>query len=86
MSNKRKNMGASFALLLTAAIWGSAFVFQKFATDELSTSFIVAARFSIAGMITALATVKKWHRIDRGYVLGGLVAGITMSLGMGLQA
>lgn len=85
MSNKRKNMGASFALLLTAAIWGSAFVFQKFATDELSTSFIVAARFSIAGMITALATVKKWHRIDRGYVLGGLVAGITMSLGTGLQ-
>ncbi len=74
-----------FALLLTAAIWGSAFVFQKFAADELSASFIVAARFSAAGVITALATIKKWHRIDRGYLLGGLATGITMSLGTWLQ-
>lgn len=85
MENGRRNIGATLALLLTAAIWGSAFVFQKFATDELSASFIVAARFSVAGVITALATVKKWRRIDRGYLLGGLAAGVTMSLGTGLQ-
>ena len=85
MTDERRNAGATFALLLTAAIWGSAFVFQKFAADELSASFIVAARFSAAGVITALATIKKWHRIDRGYLLGGLATGITMSLGTWLQ-
>lgn len=85
MTDERRNAGATFALLLTAAIWGSAFVFQKFAADELSASFIVAARFSAAGVITALATIKKWHRIERGYLLGGLATGITMSLGTWLQ-
>lgn len=85
MTDKRKNIGASLALLLTAAIWGSAFVFQKFATDELSTSFIVAARFTVAGAITALATIRKWHKIDKGYLIGGLAAGVTMSLGTALQ-
>ena len=85
MTDERRNAGSTFALLLTAAIWGSAFVFQKFAADELSASFIVAARFSAAGVITALATIKKWHRIDRGYLLGGLATGITMSLGTWLQ-
>lgn len=85
MTDERRNAGATLALLLTAAIWGSAFVFQKFAADELSASFIVAARFSAAGVITALATIKKWHRIDRGYLLGGLATGITMSLGTWLQ-
>lgn len=84
MSSK-KNIWASLALLLTATIWGSAFVFQKFATDELTTSFIVAARFTGAGFITAVATMRKWHRIDRGYLLGGFLSGATMALGTGLQ-
>ncbi|WP_313528972.1 DMT family transporter [Anaerotignum sp.] len=84
MSQKKK-LWATIALLLTAAIWGSAFVFQKFAVDELSTSFIIASRFTIAGVLTAIATIKKWHRIDKGYLLGGFVAGTTMALGTGLQ-
>ena len=82
---EKKTVLASLALLLTAAIWGSAFVFLKFAADELTTSFIVAARFTIAGLITAAATVKKWHHIDRGYLLGGFLTGATMALGTGLQ-
>lgn len=84
MSQKKK-LWATIALLLTAAIWGSAFVFQKFAVDELSTSFIIASRFTIAGVLTAIATIKKWHRIDKGYLLGGFAAGTTMALGTGLQ-
>lgn len=84
MSQKIK-IWATMALLLTAAIWGSAFVFQKFAVEELSTSFIIASRFTIAGALTALATIKKWHRIDKGYLIGGFAAGTTMALGNGLQ-
>lgn len=83
--SQNKKIWATLALLLTAAIWGSAFVFQKFAVDELTTSFIVASRFTVAGVITAVATIKKWHRIDKGYLLGGFVAGTTMAIGTGLQ-
>lgn len=83
--SQNKRLWATLALLLTAGIWGSAFVFQKFAVEELSTSFIVASRFTIAGVLTAVATIKKWKRIDKGYLLGGLVAGTTMALGTGLQ-
>ena len=82
---QNKKIWATVLLILTAAIWGSAFVFQKFAVDEVSASFIVAARFTIAGVLTSIATVKKWHRIDKGYLLGGIVSGTTMALGTGLQ-
>lgn len=84
MSQKIK-IWATLALLLTAAIWGSAFVFQKFAVEELSTSFIIASRFTIAGALTVIATIKKLHHIDKGYLVGGIVAGTTMALGNGLQ-
>ena len=83
--NENKKLWATLALLLTATIWGSAFVAQKFAVDELSTSFIIAGRFTVAGIITAAASYKKWHLIDKGYLLGGLIAGGTMALGSGLQ-
>ncbi|WP_304507433.1 DMT family transporter [Anaerotignum sp.] len=83
--NRNKKLWATLMLLLTAAIWGSAFVFQKFAVDELSTSFIVASRFTVAGVMIAIATIKKWHRIDKGYLIGGFVAGTTMAIGTGLQ-
>lgn len=83
--NQHKQLWASLALLLTAAIWGGGFVFQKFAVAELSTPFIIASRFTIAGILTAAATVKKWHRIDKGYLLGGLASGVTMGVGSALQ-
>ncbi|MDD4844166.1 MAG: DMT family transporter [Anaerotignum sp.] len=83
--SQNKKIWATVMLIVTAAIWGSAFVFQKFAVDEVSTSFIVASRFTIAGILTIIATVKKWRRIDKGYLLGGFVSGTTMALGTGLQ-
>lgn len=82
---KRRRIWATAALLFTAIIWGGGFVFQKFATEELTSSFIVAARFSVAGIFTALVTMKKWHKIDRDYLLGGLISGASMALGSGIQ-
>jgi len=76
---------ANLALLITGIIWGSAFVFQKFAADELSTAFIIAGRFSVAGVLLLIATAKKWHVIDKVYLKGGLLAGITLATGSALQ-
>ena len=85
MMEQKKRLTAHFLLLLTAAIWGSAFVFQKFATEELSSWFITAARFSIAGVLMWILTYKKWGRLDKGYLLGGLITGTTMGLGTAVQ-
>ena len=62
--DQKKKLTAHLLLLLTAAIWGSAFVFQKFATEELSSWFITAARFSIAAAGLWVLTRKKWHLLD----------------------
>ena len=84
MSGK-KNIGSTLLLLLTAMIWGSSFVFQKYAVEQLSASFIVAGRFTIAGILLMAITFRKWKTIDRGCLWGGFLAGFTMSLGQILQ-
>ena len=84
MNGKRK-IGAILILFLTASIWGSSFVFQKYAVEQLPAAFIVAGRFTIAGILLALITMKKWKTIDRGCLWGGFLAGVTMSLGQVLQ-
>lgn len=83
--NRKRNIGAILILFLTAAIWGSSFVFQKYAVEQLPAAFIVAGRFTIAGILLALITMKKWKTTDRGCLWGGFLAGFTMSLGQVLQ-
>ncbi len=82
---EKKKLWANLALLMTAAIWGSGFVFQKLATEELGSWFIVASRFTIAAAITAIMTRKKFHLIDREYLIGGLWIGATVAIGTWLQ-
>ena len=84
MSNTR-NIGATLILFLTAAIWGSSFVFQKYAVEQLPAAFIVAGRFTVAGILLALITMKKWKTIDKDCLWGGFLAGVTMSSGQVLQ-
>ena len=71
--NGKNKLKSTFILLLTAAIWGSSFVFQKYAVEQLSASFIVAGRFSVAGILLVLITMKKWKNIDRGCLWGGIL-------------
>ena len=82
---QKKRVQAHLLLLLTAIIWGSAFVFQKFATEQLSSWFITAARFSIAAVLLWGITFPKWGRLNKGYLLGGLITGTTMGLGTAVQ-
>ncbi|MBQ3615773.1 MAG: DMT family transporter, partial [Anaerotignum sp.] len=51
----------------------------------LGSWFIVASRFTIAGIITGLMTRKKWHLIDKDYIIGGLWIGGTVAIGTWLQ-
>lgn len=83
LENKRTR--AHLLLLLTAIIWGSAFVFQKFATEELSGWFITATRFTIAAVMLWVVTYKKWGRLDKRYLLGGIITGLTMGTATAVQ-
>lgn len=83
--NGRRNIGATLILFLTAAIWGSSFVFQKYAVEQLPAAFIVAGRFTIAGILLLILTAKKWKAMDKGCLWGGFLAGFTLSLGQVLQ-
>lgn len=83
--NGKNKLKSTFILLLTAAIWGSSFVFQKYAVEQLSASFIVAGRFSVAGILLVLITMKKWKNIDRGCLWGGILSGLTLAVAQVLQ-
>ena len=80
-----KRMRAHLLLLLTAMVWGSAFVFQKFATEELSSWFITAARFTLAAVLMWIITFPKWGKLDKGYLLGGIITGGTMGTATAVQ-
>lgn len=81
-------------LLITAAIWGSAFVFQEEATKQLGSFTINAVRFLIGSLVilplTALPekdteTNEKKVTVPKYLILGGIVCGIFLSLGANLQ-
>ena len=83
--NGKRNIGAILILFLTATIWGSSFVFQNCAADQLPSSFVVAGRFTIASILLMAITAKKWKVMDKGCLWGGFLAGFTLALGQVLQ-
>ena len=59
MNKKFVSLIASAGLLLTAAIWGFAFVVVKDSLDYIGSFYMVAIRFSIAAVGMALIFFKK---------------------------
>lgn len=85
MDEKKTKVLGTLSLFLVSIIWGGGFLFQKWGTEQLTTSFLVAWRFTVAFVPLAILTRKNWKLIDKGYLLGGLASGITLALGLGLQ-
>ena len=88
---------ADLLLLLAAAIWGLAFVFQKTAMEVLGPWTFIAARASLATLALAPVAWYEWRRtvpegasashpfIPTGLVHAGFIAGIAFFLGATLQ-
>ena len=55
-----RRLHADLALLLTAVIWGSAFVFQKSAMSHIGPLTFIAARGIVAAL--ALTPLALWER------------------------
>ena len=76
MNQKTTSFLASFGLVLTAAIWGFAFVVVKDSLDYIGAVYMIAIRYSMAALVMALIFIKKWRQLDLRYIRHGLLTGI----------
>ena len=84
---------ADLLMLLTAIIWGSAFIAQRLGMDSIGPFLYTGLRFALASI--ALLPLIFWlerrieHRkpeqINPGLVRGGIIMGLALTLGMNLQ-
>ncbi len=76
---------ASCGLVLTAAIWGFAFVIVKDSLDYIGPIWMMAARFSIAAVALALVFFKKLKALTWTKFFHGSVTGAFLFLGYAFQ-
>ena len=76
MNKKTVSIFASAGLVLTAAIWGFAFVVVKDSLDYIGAVYMIAIRYSIAALVMALIFIKKWRLLDARYIRHGLLTGL----------
>ncbi len=78
---------ANLILLLTAAIWGGAFVVQKMVSVQLGPMIFTGVRFLIGALVVLPFAIKalRTARIDRWDWLGMLATGGALSIGAVLQ-
>lgn len=80
MNKKSTQVFASLGLLLTAAVWGFAFVVVKDSLDYVGSVYMVAIRFSIAAIGLAIIFCKRLKKIDKKHLLMGGVTGLFLFL------
>lgn len=83
---------ADLLMLITAMIWGSAFVAQRLGMDSIGPFIYTGLRFALASLVLLplLALLQRRSRgpaapLSRGLLLGGVVMGLALSLGINLQ-
>ena len=97
---KNKNLFGNGLLLLTALIWGTAFVFQRVGMESIEPITFNAARMALAtiaiGLVAFLTqrkgqkssetrTVEEQKQYKRNTIIGGICCGCFLSLGSILQ-
>ena len=85
MNNKFVSLLASAGLILTASIWGFAFVIVKDSLDYIGPMYMVAIRYTIAAVCMSLIFIKKWTLISKKYILHGALTGFFLFLGYATQ-
>lgn len=82
---------ADLLMLLTALIWGSAFVAQRLGMDSIGPFLFTGLRFSMGSLaLLPLILFKREARPSpptdlRGMLRGGLLMGLALTLGISLQ-
>lgn len=86
MSQKK----ADFLIILVSMAWGSSYLLMKLGLDGLGVFNLIALRFGIAFLVTALIFIRNiiradWKTIRHGIVLGFLLFGMFGFLMCGLK-
>lgn len=76
----RKTWMADGILMLTAIIWGTGFVVMKNTLDSVPPAAIIAIRYTIAAMLTAVLFRRHLAGIRRGDVARGALVGLLLAL------
>ncbi|WP_372240570.1 DMT family transporter [Pseudomonas sp. JG-B] len=81
---------ADILMLITAAIWGAAFVAQRLGMDAVGPFLYTGLRFALGALILlplllVLPKPAVKQPLNRGMLLGGLLMGLALSLGINLQ-
>lgn len=68
------------ALLLAATvIWGTSFFILKETIESAPTFFVIAIRFTVAGIILSLIFIKKLIHINKATLIRGLILGLFLT-------
>ncbi|HCC61708.1 MAG TPA: EamA family transporter, partial [Pseudomonas sp.] len=89
---RKQALRADFLMLITAMIWGSAFVAQRVGMDNIGPFLFTGLRFAL-GAIVLLPLLLHQGRgaarhepfLQRGLLLGGLSMGLALTIGINLQ-
>ncbi|NHC11254.1 DMT family transporter [Stutzerimonas degradans] len=83
---------ADFLMLITAMIWGTAFVAQRVGMDNIGPFLFTGLRFALGALaLLPLLLYQGRHAarhepfMQRGLLLGGLAMGLALTLGINLQ-
>lgn len=81
MNKKLIGILASGGLILTAAIWGFAFVVVKDSVDTIPPVYMVSIRYTIAAVLLGFVLISQFKKLNRYYWIHGAVTGLMLALG-----
>lgn len=81
MNKKLIGVLASAGLILTAAIWGFAFVVVKDSVDTIPPVYMVAIRYTIAAVVLGFVLIPQFKKLNRYYWIHGAITGLMLALG-----
>lgn len=85
MTRKTTTALASLGMLLTAAIWGFAFVIVKDSLDVVPPVYMIAFRFTIAGVALSAVFMRKFRHMTRRILFHGALLGFFLFAAYALQ-
>ena len=81
MNKKLIGILASGGLILTAAIWGFAFVVVKDSVDTIPPVYMVSIRYTIAAVLLGFVLIPQFKKLNRYYWIHGALTGLMLALG-----
>lgn len=81
MNKKIVGVLASAGLILTAAIWGFAFVVVKDSVDTIPPVYMVAIRYTIAAVVLGFVLIPQLKKLNRHYWIHGAITGLMLAAG-----